>query len=87
MARRLPRGARLVLASHNPGKLREITELVAPHGVEVVLAGELGLPEPEPSPITSGPPKALEPLTFKNNVPAAIWQLTDAGRTWLADYT
>lgn len=47
MGRRLPRGARLVLASHNPGKLREIRELVAPHCVEVVLANELGLPEPE----------------------------------------
>ncbi len=47
MSRRLPRGARLVLASHNPGKLREIVQLLAPHGIEVVSAGELGLPEPE----------------------------------------
>lgn len=37
----------LVLASHNTGKLREIAELVAPFGVDVVPAGELGLPEPE----------------------------------------
>jgi XTP/dITP diphosphohydrolase len=47
MARRLPAGARLVLASHNRGKLAEIAELLAPHGVEVVSAGALGLPEPE----------------------------------------
>jgi XTP/dITP diphosphohydrolase len=47
MARRLPAGAKLVLASHNPGKLREIAALVAPHGVEVMSAGALGLPEPE----------------------------------------
>ena len=47
MARRLERGARLVLASHNPGKLAEIAELVRPHGVAVVSAAELGLPEPE----------------------------------------
>lgn len=47
MARRLPAGARLVIATHNAGKLREITDLVAPHGVEVVSAGALGLPEPE----------------------------------------
>jgi XTP/dITP diphosphohydrolase len=47
MGRRLERGARLVLASHNPGKLREIEALVGPHGVRVVSAGALGLPEPE----------------------------------------
>ena len=47
MARRLARGARLVLATHNAGKLREIVELLAPHGVKVVSAGALGLPEPE----------------------------------------
>lgn len=37
---------KIVLASHNAGKLREITELLAPFGVEVVSAGELGLSEP-----------------------------------------
>jgi XTP/dITP diphosphohydrolase len=47
MTRRLHRGMRLVVASHNPGKVREILELVAPHGLSVVSAGELGLPEPE----------------------------------------
>jgi XTP/dITP diphosphohydrolase len=47
MARRLAPGERLVLASHNPGKLREIAALVAPHGVSVVSAAALGLPEPE----------------------------------------
>ncbi len=40
-------GGRLVLASHNRGKLREIEELLAPFGTEVVSAGALGLPEPE----------------------------------------
>jgi XTP/dITP diphosphohydrolase len=38
---------RLVIATHNPGKLAEMRELLAPHGVEAVSAGELGLPEPE----------------------------------------
>ena len=47
MARRLEPGARLVLASHNPGKLAEIATLVQPHGVAVVSAAELGLPEPD----------------------------------------
>jgi XTP/dITP diphosphohydrolase len=41
------RGSRLVLASHNPGKLREIAALLAPHGVELISAGALGLPEPD----------------------------------------
>ena len=47
MARRLAPGARLVLASHNPGKLAEIAELLRPHEVAVVSAAALGLPEPE----------------------------------------
>jgi XTP/dITP diphosphohydrolase len=40
-------GGRLVIASHNPGKVREIAELLAPHGAEVVSAATLGLAEPE----------------------------------------
>jgi XTP/dITP diphosphohydrolase len=38
---------KLVIATHNPGKLVEMRELLAPHGVEAVSAGELGLGEPE----------------------------------------
>src|SRR5450432_4791849 len=38
---------KLVIATHNPGKLTEMRELLAPHGVEAVSAGELGLGEPE----------------------------------------
>ena len=38
---------RVVAATHNKGKLREIRDLVAPHGIETVSAGDLGLPEPE----------------------------------------
>jgi XTP/dITP diphosphohydrolase len=38
---------RVVIATHNAGKLREMRELLAPYGVEAVSAGELGLPEPE----------------------------------------
>lgn len=37
----------LVIASHNPGKVREIAELVEPFGVAVTSAGDLGLAEPE----------------------------------------
>jgi XTP/dITP diphosphohydrolase len=39
--------SKLVIATHNPGKLAEMRELLAPHGVEAVSAGELGLGEPE----------------------------------------
>lgn len=45
MARKL--SGKVVLATHNSGKLKEMRELLEPHGVEVVSAGELGLPEPE----------------------------------------
>lgn len=38
---------KIVVASHNEGKVREIRDLLAPFGVETVSAGELGLPEPE----------------------------------------
>jgi XTP/dITP diphosphohydrolase len=44
--RRLEGGARLVVASHNPGKVREIFDLVAPLGLSVLSAAELALPEP-----------------------------------------
>ena len=40
-------GPKLVIATHNVGKLREIRELLAPHGIECVGAAELDLPEPE----------------------------------------
>lgn len=46
MARRLS-NTRLVVASHNPGKVREISDLIAPWNLHAVSAGELNLPEPE----------------------------------------
>ena len=42
-----PIGDRLVIATHNSGKLREISALVAPLGISCVGAEELGLPEPD----------------------------------------
>ena len=44
---RLGPGDSLVVASHNPGKVREIKELLAPYGLRSVGAAELHLPEPE----------------------------------------
>jgi XTP/dITP diphosphohydrolase len=46
MALRLEPGSKLVLASHNPGKARELAEILD-NRFTLVLAGELGLPEPE----------------------------------------
>jgi XTP/dITP diphosphohydrolase len=40
-------GDRLVIATHNAGKLAELSELMAPFDLDLVSAGELGLPEPE----------------------------------------
>jgi len=38
---------KLVLATHNPGKVGEFREMFAPLGIEIISAGDLGLPEPE----------------------------------------
>jgi XTP/dITP diphosphohydrolase len=46
-ALRLKRGQKLVVATHNDGKLRELRGLLAPFGLALVSAGELGLDEPE----------------------------------------
>ena len=51
---------RLVVASHNAGKVREIAALLAPLGVEAVSAGELGLPEPEETETTFAGNAALK---------------------------
>ena len=38
---------KVVIATHNKGKLVEMRELLAPYGIELTSAGELGLPEPD----------------------------------------
>jgi XTP/dITP diphosphohydrolase len=43
----LHRGSKLVIASHNEGKVRELGELFAPYGIDCVSAASLGLLEPE----------------------------------------
>ena len=45
--RRLARGDRVAIATHNPGKLAEFERLLAPHGVHVASASALGLAEPD----------------------------------------
>lgn len=43
----LAAGMKLVVASHNPGKVWEIKKLIAPYGLDAVSAGDLDLPEPD----------------------------------------
>ena len=47
MVGELRRGDKIVIATHNEGKARELAELFGPIGIETVSAGALGLPEPE----------------------------------------
>lgn len=51
MTRRLQPG-QLVIASHNQGKVREIADLLGPHGIEPVSAADLDLPEPDENGVT-----------------------------------
>lgn len=44
---RLAAGSKLIVASHNPGKVWEIEQLIAPYGLNAVSAATLGLAEPE----------------------------------------
>ncbi len=48
----LKKGDRLVVATHNPGKVVEIGELLAPYGMEAVSAGDLDISEPEETGLT-----------------------------------
>lgn len=52
MSHRKLEPGKLVVASHNKGKIREINELLAPYGFDVVSAGDLDLPEPEETGLT-----------------------------------
>jgi XTP/dITP diphosphohydrolase len=53
-------GGPLVIASHNPGKVREIGALLEPFGAEVTSAADLGLPEPEETGTTFAENAALK---------------------------
>lgn len=44
--------SKIIVASHNQGKVREIRDLLAPYGLQTVSAGDLGLPEPEETEVT-----------------------------------
>jgi XTP/dITP diphosphohydrolase len=72
MAPRLSRGDKLVIASHNKGKLAEFRALLAPYGIEVVSAGDLGVPEPEETGETFEANARLKAVvsTFATGLPA-----------------
>ena len=50
--RKLKAGDRLVIASHNPGKLKEFADLLEPFDIETISAADLDLPEPEETGVT-----------------------------------
>lgn len=64
--------SRLVIASHNRGKVAEIADLLAGRGIEVVSAGDLGLPEPEETGETFAANASLKALAAAKaaNLPA-----------------
>jgi len=65
----------LVIATHNPGKLAEMRELLSPYGIEAISAAELSLPEPEES-----------GATFRDNARLkAMSAATAAGMAGFAD--
>jgi XTP/dITP diphosphohydrolase len=66
---KLARGSILIVASHNPGKVREIKALLGPHGIEPIGAGDLHLPEPEET-----------GLTFAANAELKARAAADAGK-------
>lgn len=63
---KLTSGARLVVASHNPGKVWEINELIAPYGLDAVSAGDLDLAEPEETETTFEGNAALKAVVAAN---------------------
>ncbi|MEJ0040721.1 MAG: non-canonical purine NTP pyrophosphatase [Rhizomicrobium sp.] len=71
----LSRGDTLVVASHNPGKVREIVELLAPYRLHVLGAGDLEIEEPEETEATFAGNAALK----------ALWVANRCGHIALAD--
>jgi len=75
LVRPLEKGETVVVASHNPGKVREIDELMQPFGFEAISAGALGLAEPEE-----------DGLTFEENARIkSIASAIGSGRPALSD--
>jgi XTP/dITP diphosphohydrolase len=69
---RLSPGDKLVIASHNSGKVREIRDLLAPYRLDIIGAADLGLPEPEETGSTFAENAALkaDAASSASNLPA-----------------
>jgi XTP/dITP diphosphohydrolase len=81
-----PIGDKLVIATHNPGKLREIAALVEPLGIACVGAEELGLPEPDEIGVTFADNSGLcvDALHGRPGIFSARWaEDEDGNRDWL----
>jgi XTP/dITP diphosphohydrolase len=63
MSAAFPRGSKLLIATHNKGKLAEFADLLAPFGVEPISAGSLGLAEPVETGTTFEENAALKAVT------------------------
>jgi XTP/dITP diphosphohydrolase len=72
---KLFRGDTLVVASHNPGKVREIVDLLAPYRLHIISASDLEIPEPEETETTFAGNAALK----------ARWVADRSGHIALAD--
>jgi len=69
---------RLVIATHNAGKLKEMRELLAPFGVSAVSAGELGLGEPEETGTTFRDNARIKALAAATTAPLPAFAEHDA---------
>ena len=72
---KLQTGQKLVVATHNDGKLREFRTLLEPFGLELVSAGELGLPEPEETGTTYHANAELKSVAASKA--SDLWALSD----------
>lgn len=69
---KLKAGMKIVVASHNEGKVREIRDLLRPYGLQTISAAELGLPEPDETEVTFSGNATLKALAAAqaSNLPA-----------------
>lgn len=72
---KLQKGQKLIVATHNDGKLREFRTLLEPFGLEIVSAGELGLPEPEETGTTYHENAELKSIAASKA--SNLWALSD----------
>ena len=79
--RRLGSG-KLVIATHNAGKLREISALLAPYGMECISAGALGLPEPAETGTTFVENALIKARAAAEAARKAVEEIEAAGGAW-----